>query len=85
MISHAPANTAVERPGSDLNQLLLLRYQWSMSQQRTRDDDGSDDASTAAETRAFLVERSGRTFAPDPEVVHPEPRRQGQEPACSTG
>ncbi|HQH91742.1 MAG TPA: hypothetical protein PLZ83_15425, partial [Dermatophilaceae bacterium] len=37
-----------------------------MSQQRTRDDDGSDDASTAAETRAFLVERSGRTFAPIP-------------------
>lgn len=66
MISHAPANTAVERLGSDLNRLLLLRYQWSMSQQRTRDDDGSDDASTAAETRAFLVERSGRTFAPIP-------------------
>ena len=44
-----------------------------MQQQQNPDETGSTEPATAAETRAFLVQRSGRTFAPIPKVFIQNP------------
>ena len=75
--SQAPAHTAVDHLGHDLIQAPRRRYHWTVTQPQTAPNDGSPAVpATAADTQTFLIERSGRSFAPIPKafIQNPDPK-----------